>query len=1061
MITRFILYLFLVLAVCSFCEVDFKCLGRHVYRCKYKPKNKKSADETVQPLLDINSSNKNNFITCSCGKKCKGLRGLKMHHRSCRVIKDLITQMNNDEEVSSEEPEINEPSNEIITEHVQTLPEMKAGIILPRSENQWNEANSFFQTSLPISDINRNNINECAIKLNNTVYDYFASSFGKLKKNDNSEFATIYKDFNKKDLTKELKQLKHTNDDPVKIRYVSRLLRSKIAIVKTDVEVRKDQNELTDHNECCKRNLWSYAKKFIERKKYILPTFNRETCYKYFEKTLKVINRLKIYYIPNWIPGLNEPTFQFNMEPPTYAKVTRIIRKMKSSGSPCPLDQIPSICFKRSPYLRSYITALISEIWNSGNIPDHWKRAVTILIYKKGSPDNPENFRPITLETIPLKIFTACIRDAIFEFAMKNKYIDCDLQKGFLPKISGTFEHTSHMAHIINQARLKQRSLVITLLDLKNAFGLVRHNLISTVLRYHHIPESIENLVSNLYNDFNTSIMTKEFSTPFIKVENGVLQGDCLSPLLFNLCFNTFLNYIKSEQFMQLGYSVHSKLKPRHWFQFADDASVVTGSERENQILLSAFTKWCVWADMIVRVDKCKTFGIKKFNSVAKQYKPKVFVNNQTIPPVDIRDYFTYLGRHFNFEMNDHQHKEELSNTINEIMSDINNLPLHPKYKIQLYKSYVLSKISWHLTVTDISITWVKQNVDNVVHDYIRRWLEIPISGTLDICMLSKSKFGLDIIEPSTKFIQCQFVIRNKMKTSVNDDIQQIYFSTSKGRNLQYDQFSNTREIIKEIRKKKSSHIENKLTSQGFTIRAIWNEGFKNMCQLWPTVQAKLPKNIFNFTVRYLNNTLPNNTNMSRWKLADTPLCSRCLKPESLMHVVAGCTVYLVEKRFNWRHDSILLLLAKFLSSINNVKLYFDIPGYDNPEMITEDQRPDALLIKEGANNHKEIIVLELTVGYETNMSANTNRKNAKYQQLLDNLNNKYSSVTYVNLSMSALGFYGQSCNTFKETLTRLNVREDSQNFIIKRMSQIAIRTTYFIFCRRNKTWNDPALMDL
>ena len=41
------------------------------------------------------------------------------------------------------------------------------------------------------------------------------------------------------------------------------------------------------------------------------------------------------------------------------------------------------------------------------------------------------------------------------------------------------------------------------------------------------------------------------------------------------------------------------------------------------------------------------------------------------------------------------------------------------------------------------------------VHEYFRRWLEIPISGTFDICVLSKSKFGLDITDPSTKFIHC------------------------------------------------------------------------------------------------------------------------------------------------------------------------------------------------------------------------------------------------------------------------------------------------------------------
>ena len=65
--------------------------------------------------------------------------------------------------------------------------------------------------------------------------------------------------------------------------------------------------------------------------------------------------------------------------------------------------------------------------------------------------------------------------------------------------------------------------------------------MIQSTLDYLHIPDHIKSLVKSLYTDFKTSILTKEFRTPFISVGRGVLQGDCLRPLLFNLCFNTFL----------------------------------------------------------------------------------------------------------------------------------------------------------------------------------------------------------------------------------------------------------------------------------------------------------------------------------------------------------------------------------------------------------------------------------------------------------------------------------------------------------------------------------------
>ena len=171
-------------------------------------------------------------------------------------------------------------------------------------------------------------------------------------------------------------------------------------------------------------------------------------------------------------------------------------------------------------------------------------------------------------------------------------YVDNKVQKGFLPKLTGTFEHTAQMANIISTARIKQRSVVITLLDLKNAFGEVHHNLISEVLTYHHVPTHIQCSIRCLYKDFPTSIITDSFQTPSITVGRGVLQGDCLSPLTFNLCFNTFIHYISDRKFQQFGFSLGS-LHPTHWFQFADDAAVITSLENENQLLLNHFSRWC------------------------------------------------------------------------------------------------------------------------------------------------------------------------------------------------------------------------------------------------------------------------------------------------------------------------------------------------------------------------------------------------------------------------------------------------------------------------------------
>ena len=87
-------------------------------------------------------------------------------------------------------------------------------------------------------------------------------------------------------------------------------------------------------------------------------------------------------------------------------------------------------------------------------------------------------------------------------------------------------------------------------------------------------------------------------------------------------------------------------------------------------------------------------------------------------------------------------------------------------------------------TIVELSITWVKQNLDNVVNRYIRSWPEIPVS--------SYNKYGLNIHKLFTKF-----TYRLCLRNSTNAAIRHLYNETSKDINVQYDTYKNTREVIK------------------------------------------------------------------------------------------------------------------------------------------------------------------------------------------------------------------------------------------------------------------------
>ena len=172
-----------------------------------------------------------------------------------------------------------------------------------------------------------------------------------------------------------------------------------------------------------------------------------------------------------------------------------------------------------------------------------------------------------------------------------------------------------------------------------------------------------------------------------------------------------------------------------------------------------------------------------------------------------------------------------------------------------------MSKISWHLAIADIPDTWIKQHLDTTCHKKIRYWLEIPPNDTLEIILLTKEKFGLKVIDVSTKHTQCQVSLRKKLATSENGSVKFIYHDSNISTNIQYSSYKSCKDVLKDIRDNKINKILRNLSSQSLIVKSF-NENIKH----WYTLFQNLPKNIYNFSTGFISNTLPTLTNMTIWK---------------------------------------------------------------------------------------------------------------------------------------------------------------------------------------------------
>ena len=125
-----------------------------------------------------------------------------------------------------------------------------------------------------------------------------------------------------------------------------------------------------------------------------------------------------------------------------------------------------------------------------------------------------------------------------------------------------------------------------------------------------------------------------------------------------------------------------------------------------------------------------------------------------------------------------------------------------------------------------------------------------------------------------------------------------------------------------------------------------------------------------------------------------------------------------------------------------------------SPSLITGDSlRPDHLFTHRviPVLNSNVLNILELTLGFETNIQANSVKKATKYTPVLQDVSSSYNKVMFINVSMGALGVMGSSCDSFLTLLKDLNFDKVTQRRIILKTINIAIRSAYYIFCQRNK----------
>ena len=249
------------------------------------------------------------------------------------------------------------------------------------------------------------------------------------------------------------------------------------------------------------KNPYRFAKDLFVNSVSGKPDFGVDDANEYFSRTYSDVNRDYVYHLPPELEKQRppEPVFDFDTKVPSFDDFNEILRKKKNASAPGP-NGLPYLVYKRLTCVQDRLYAVVQRVWETQTVPSAWKMALVILIAKTEDTSAPGLMRPIALTNASGKIFFTLVQRKMTTFMLKNKYIDISIQKAFLPDISGCIEHNQLSVEALRHAKRQRRRICVSWLDLKNAYGSVRHNLIQFALWYYRFPSMILDLIFDYYD---------------------------------------------------------------------------------------------------------------------------------------------------------------------------------------------------------------------------------------------------------------------------------------------------------------------------------------------------------------------------------------------------------------------------------------------------------------------------------------------------------------------------------------------------------------------------------
>ena len=249
--------------------------------------------------------------------------------------------------------------------------------------------------------------------------------------------------------------------------------------------------------------------------------------------------------------------------------IEKILRNLKPKSS----AGCDNISTKLSKEIENVILRPLSIIKNqslcTGILPDKFKIATVIPLYKKDDDRSFGNYRPISLLSSISKIFERVAFNQLYEYFTSNGLL-YESQYGFRKLHSTELAALEFTDRISQEMDVKKIPFSI-FLDLSKAFDTLDHTVLFTKLHYYGIRDIALNWFRSYLTKRTQYVDCNGGSSSIREIETGVPQGSILGLLLFIIYMN----------------DIHTVSDNLNFILYADDTTLSSPN-----VLLYARVQW-------------------------------------------------------------------------------------------------------------------------------------------------------------------------------------------------------------------------------------------------------------------------------------------------------------------------------------------------------------------------------------------------------------------------------------------------------------------------------------